>query len=74
MAQVILDIEQWGDSLAVRLPRDVALAAHLRADQRVCVSVEEGRMIIKSAADPSLSLEQRLSLYDPVRHGGEQYI
>jgi antitoxin MazE len=71
MAEAILDIKQWGNNLGVRLPAAVAKAAHLHADQRVRVSVEEGRVVITPVADPPLSLEQRLALFDPARHGGE---
>lgn len=71
MAEAVLDIKQWGNNLGVRLPAAVARAARLHADQRVRISVEDGRVIITPVADASLSLEQRLAMFDPVRHGGE---
>jgi antitoxin MazE len=71
MSIAILDIKQWGNNLGVRLPAAVAKAAHLHADQRVRVEVESGRVIITPEAPPALTLEQRLALYDPARHGGE---
>jgi antitoxin MazE len=71
MAEAVLDIKQWGNNLGVRLPAAVARAARLHADQRVRVSVEDGRIIITPIADVPLSLEQRLALFDPERHGGE---
>jgi len=71
MAEVYLDIKQWGNNLGVRLPAAVARAAHLRADQRVRVSVEDGLIVIHPADGSVLTLEQRLAQYDPERHGGE---
>lgn len=71
MAEVFLDIKQWGNNLGVRLPAAIARAAHLRADQRVRVSVEDGQIVIRPADKSALTLEQRLAQYDPGRHGGE---
>jgi len=67
----VLDIKQWGNNLGVRLPAAVAREAHLRVDQRVRVSVEGGQVVITPVADTPLTLEQRLALFDPARHGGE---
>jgi antitoxin MazE len=71
MTEAVLDIKKWGNNLGVRLPAGVARAAHLRADQRVRVSVEAGQVVIRPVADTALSLEQRLARFDPARHGGE---
>ena len=71
MAEAILDIKHWGNNLGVRLPAAVAREAHLHADQRVRVTVEEGRVVIEPNKDPLPTLEQRLSLFDPTLHGGE---
>ncbi len=72
MAEAVLDIKQWGNSLGVRLPAAVAREAHLHADQRVRVSVEGDQVVITPITDTRLTLEQRLAAYDPKRHGGEQ--
>ncbi len=71
MAEAILDIKHWGNNLGVRLPAAVAKAARLHADQRVQVSVEDGRVIITPLDEGPLTLEQRLARFDPARHGGE---
>lgn len=71
MSEAVLDIKKWGNNLGVRLPAAVARAARLHADQRVRVTVEEGRVVITPEAAAPLTLEQRLARYDPVRHGGE---
>jgi len=74
MAVAVLDIKQWGNNLGVRLPAAVARAAHLRVDQRVRVSVEGGQVLITPVVDVPLTLEQRLALFDPARHGGEAMV
>jgi antitoxin MazE len=74
MAEVFLDIKRWGNNLGVRLPATVARAAHLHADQRVCVSVENGLIVIRPVAEAPLTLEQRLARFDPARHGGEAMV
>lgn len=71
MAEAVLDIKQWGNSLGVRLPAAVARDAHLRVDQRVRVSVEGGQVVITPVNDVPLTLEERLARFDPARHGGE---
>ncbi len=71
MAATVLNIKQWGNDLGVRLPAAIAREAHLRADQRVRISVEAGQVVITPLTDLPLTLEQRLALFDPVRHGGE---
>lgn len=72
MAEAVLDIKKWGNSLGVRLPAAVAREAHLHVDQRVRVSVEGDQVIIMPVTESKLTLEQRLAVYDPLRHGGEQ--
>ncbi len=74
MTEAILDIKQWGNNLGVRLPAAVAREANFHADQRVRVSVEAGRVIISPMADAPLTLEQRLTRFDPLRHGGETMV
>jgi antitoxin MazE len=71
MGETVLDIKHWGNNLGVRLPAAVARAARLHADQRVRITVEEGRVIITPLQDAPLTLEQRLARFDRERHGGE---
>ena len=71
MTSTVLNIKHWGNNLGVRLPAAIASAAHLHADQRVRVTVEGERVIITPIHDQAPSLEQRLSRFDPERHGGE---
>ena len=71
MTEATLDIKTWGNSLGVRLPAAVARAARLKADQRVRITVEDGRVIITPHGDKPLTLAERLALFDPAVHGGE---
>ncbi len=71
MTEAVLDIKQWGNNLGVRLPAAVARKANLHVDQRVRVTVEGDQVVISPLKDAPLTLEQRLALYDPARHGGE---
>lgn len=70
-AAAVLDLKQWGNNLGVRLPVNVARAAHLHVNQRVRVTVEEGHVVITPLDDEPQSLEQRLARFDPIRHCGE---
>jgi len=71
MTTVVLDIKHWGNNLGVRLPAAIVRAAHLRADQRVSIAVEDGRVVVTPMGDAPLTLEQRLARFDTEHHGGE---
>jgi antitoxin MazE len=74
MSKAELDIKKWGNSLGVRLPAAIARAARLHEHQRVRVEVKRGQVLITPIEDTPLSLEQRLALFDPARHGGEAMV
>ena len=71
MSEAVLDIKPWGNNLGVRLPAAVAKAARLHANQRVRITVEDGRVIITPEGAKALSLADRLAQFDPTVHGGE---
>ena len=71
MTEAVLDIKAWGNNLGVRLPASVARAARLKADQRVRITVEDGRVIITPDGAKPLTLAERLARFDPLVHGGE---
>lgn len=71
MTEAVLDIKPWGNNLGVRLPAAVARAARLKADQRVRITVEDGRVIITPYGDRAPTLAERLARFDPAVHGGE---
>lgn len=74
MTVAVLDIKQWGNNLGVRLPAAITREAYLSVDQRVRVSVEGRQVVITPVDDAPLTLEQRLALFDPARHGGETMV
>lgn len=71
MTEVLLDIKKWGNNLGVRLPAKIVREAQLQVHQRVLLTVVDGQVIIKPAPEESISLEQRLALFDSCKHSGE---
>ncbi len=66
-----LRVQQWGNSLAVRIPSAVARSANFRVGQPVEVSAEKSDVMVRAIGTPKLTLAQKLAAFDPVRHGGE---
>ena len=71
MPEAFLDIKLWGNNLGVRIPAAVAREAKLHANQRVRLTVEDGRVIITPQVEKAVTLAARLALFDPAVHGGE---
>jgi antitoxin MazE len=69
--EATLDIKQWGNSLGMRLPSALAKAVDLKLNQKIKITVEDKKLII-TAAEETLTLEQKLPLFNPEKHGGEQ--
>lgn len=66
-----LTVQQWGNSLAVRIPAAVARSARFVVGQPVELSVGEGGVLVRAVGKAKLTLAQRLAAFDPERHGGE---
>ena len=66
-----LTVQQWGNSLAVRIPAAVARSARFVVGQPVELSVGEEGVLVKPAGRPKLTLAQKLAVFDPAQHGGE---
>ncbi len=47
-------VQKWGNSLGVRIPRDVARAAQLTEGSRVEIFVDAGRIVVKPLAVATL--------------------
>ena len=71
MTEIVQDIKQWGNNLGVRLPAAIVRQAHLHVHQQVKITVVENQIIITPQPNKSLSLAQRLALFDNNLHGGE---
>jgi antitoxin MazE len=67
----ISTVQQWGNSLAVRIPAAVARSARFRVEQPVEVSAQDSNLLVKAIGDPSLTLAQKLAAFDPALHGGK---
>lgn len=66
-----LTLQQWGNSLAVRIPAAVARSARFKVGQPVEVSAQDSNVLVKAVGEPRLTLAQKLAAFDPSRHGGE---
>jgi antitoxin MazE len=66
-----LTVQQWGNSLAVRIPSAVARSAGFKLGQPVKVSAQESSVLVTAVGAPRLTLAQKLAAFDPVRHAGE---
>ncbi len=66
-----LTIQQWGNSLAVRIPSAVARSARFAVGQPVEMVVEDAVIMVRPVGEPKLTLAQKLALFDPAKHGGE---
>ena len=67
----ILTVQQWGNSLAIRIPANIARSAHFSLGQPVEVSVDESGVLVTAVGSPKLTLAQKLALFDTAQHGGE---
>jgi antitoxin MazE len=64
-------VQQWGNSLAVRIPASIARSARIRAGQPVEITVAEDGIHLRPRGTPKTTLAQKLAAFDPARHGGE---
>jgi antitoxin MazE len=69
-----LTVQQWGNSLAVRIPAQVARSARFKVGQPVEVSAQDASVLVRAVGEPRLSLAQKLAAFDPERHGGESMV
>jgi len=69
-----LTVQQWGNSLAVRIPAAVARSARFRVGQPVEVSAQDSNVMVRAIGEPKLTLAQKLEAFDPALHGIELMI
>lgn len=67
----ILSVQKWGNSLAVRIPATIARRVHFHIGTQVELSVDKENVIVKPTGKQKLTLQERLDLFDSVKHGGE---
>ncbi len=66
-----LTVQKWGNSLAVRIPAAIARNAHFHLGMPVELVLQERGIVVKSTGEPKLTLDERLEIFDPKKHGGE---
>jgi antitoxin MazE len=66
-----LTLQQWGNSLAVRIPAAVARSARFKVGQLVEVSAQDSNVLVRSLGEARLTLAQKLAAFDPDLHGNE---
>lgn len=62
-------ISAWGNGLALRITKPMARTFGVTEGSPVRVTVEPGRIVIETETEPTL--EQMLTAFDPMQHGGE---
>lgn len=63
-------INQWGNSLAVRLNKSIVKAAGMTEGTHVRIIAQRGRIIVETV-EHEPSLDEMLAAFDPKRHRGE---
>ena len=66
-----LTVQKWGNSLAVRIPAEIARSAHFNLGTLVELVAQDGSIIVKTTGQKKLTLAQRLASFDPEKHSGE---
>jgi len=63
-------IQKWGNSLALRIPKSFAEEAHLAAEAPVDLTLEDGRLVVEAVVPADLRLEDLLKgVTDENLHG-----
>lgn len=64
-------IQKWGNSLALRIPKAVAEQVGLKQSSEVEVSVQDGQIVIKPVPAPRYDLAAMLAQITPENLHGE---
>ena len=64
-------IQQWGNSLALRIPKAFAHQARVKKGSAVTLSVEKGRMVMKPLHRRKYTLEELVSKITPKNRHSE---
>jgi len=66
-----LTVQKWGNSLAVRIPAEIARSAHFHLGTLVELEAHDGNVIVKATGRRKLTLSERLAAFNPEIHCGE---
>ena len=56
-----VQIQKWGNSLALRIPKSFAIESKIEQGSTVEVSLESGKIIVFPVAEPEFSLDELLA-------------
>jgi len=68
---MITRIQKWGNSLGVRIPKNLAQDAEVDAGARVDICVENGRLVILPMKKKAYDLRELLAQVTPENRHGE---
>ena len=54
-------VRKWGNSLALRIPRSLALVSQIKQGSLVEVSVSKGKLMVAPVAEPTYTLKELLA-------------
>lgn len=57
-------IQKWGNSLGIRIPREIAHETHMREGSVISLSVEGGTLMLKHSKKPTYTLSHMLKNFD----------
>lgn len=64
-----VQIQKWGNSLALRIPKAFAVESNVTGGSTVEVSMENGNIIVKPVKEPTYTLEELVDgITDENRH------
>ena len=66
-----VQIQKWGNSLALRIPKSFAVESKIKQGSTVEVSLESGKIIIFPVTEPDFSLNELLAKVTPENLHGE---
>ena len=56
-----LIVRKWGNSLAIRIPKDIARLSNISQDTKVEVEIVDGKLILKPVEEKRLTLDELLA-------------
>jgi antitoxin MazE len=66
-----VQIQKWGNSLALRIPKSFALESKIKQGSSVEVSLESGKIIVFPITENEISLDEMLAQVTPDNLHGE---
>ena len=66
-----VQIQKWGNSLALRIPKSFAVESKIEQGSTVEISLESGKIIVFPVAEPDFSLDELLAKITPENLHGE---